>query len=157
MEEGRVVMRVMAVDYGLKRTGVAVSDVSRSIPGDTFTIEETCSNKLANRVEAEVFRRGVNTVVLGYPLNMNGTAGARAEETEKFKTMLERRGLNVILRDERRTTVEAQEILHSTGKHGKKLKSRVDAVAASLILEGFLLEEQLAKPDQGGEDGEAYL
>jgi putative Holliday junction resolvase len=135
-------MRIMAVDYGDRRTGVAVSDALRSIPGDCFVIEEACSGKLANRLEAEYRKREADTLVLGNPLNMNGTAGPRTEKTEKLKLMLERRGLNVVLRDERRTTAEAESILIGSGSRRVKRKKKIDAVAASLILENFILAEK---------------
>jgi putative Holliday junction resolvase len=149
-------MRVIAVDYGDRRTGVAVSDALRSIAGDCFVIEETCSNKLANRLEAEYKARGADTLVLGNPLNMNGTSGPRAEKTAKLMEMLRRRGLRVVLLDERRTSVEAEGILTGTGNRGQKRKQKVDAVAASLILDGFLLsEKQLPQADQSGQDAKS--
>jgi putative Holliday junction resolvase len=148
-------MRAMAVDYGDRRTGVAVSDISRSIVGDCFVIDEPNRGKLANRIETEYMNRGADTLVLGNPLNMNGTTGSRVECTAAFKTMLEKRGLRVVLWDERRTTVEAGELLREAGSFGRKRKSKIDAVAASLILEGFLLSEKnLAQTDQSGQDPE---
>ncbi|MCL2002537.1 MAG: Holliday junction resolvase RuvX [Oscillospiraceae bacterium] len=136
--------RVMAVDYGDRRTGVAVSDGLRSLVGDCFVIDEPHSGQLANRLEQEYAARGADTLVLGNPINMNGTEGPRAEKTAKLKLMLERRGLRVVLRDERRTTAEAESILTETGVRGVKRKGKVDAVAASLILEGFLFAERVA-------------
>jgi putative Holliday junction resolvase len=139
----------MAVDYGDRRTGVAVSDSLRSLCGECLVIEEPDAGRLADRLRAEAAARGADTLVLGNPLNMNGTAGPRAEKTEKLKAMLERRGLRVVLWDERRTTVEAERILAATDNFGKKRRRKVDAVAASLLLEGFLLsEKQLPQPDE---------
>jgi putative Holliday junction resolvase len=147
--------RVIAVDYGDRRTGVAVSDALRLMAGDCFVIDEPNAGKLANRLEAEYRSRGADTLVLGNPVNMNGTEGRRCEQTAKLKLMLERRGLNVILKDERRTTVEAEGILLEAGSSGHKRRKIVDAVAASLILDGFLmLEKNLAQADQRGEDTE---
>jgi putative Holliday junction resolvase len=146
----------MAADYGDRRTGVAVSDSLRALVGECFTIEEPDAGRLANRLETEYRNRGADTLVLGNPLNMNGTAGPRAEKTGKLKAMLEKRGLRVVLWDERRTTAEAERILIGTGNLGAKRRQKVDAVAASLILEGFLLaEKNLAKTDDGREDGKA--
>jgi putative Holliday junction resolvase len=138
----------MAVDYGDRRTGVAVSDSLRLMVGDCFVISEPDSGRLANRLEAEYTKRGADLLVLGNPVNMNGTLGPRAEKTGRLKQMLERRGLRVVLQDERRTTVEAENILHETGNKGAKLRQIVDAVAASLILESFLSAErnQAEKP-----------
>jgi len=148
-------MRVMAVDYGDRRTGVAVSDSLRSLAGDCFVIEEPHAGQLANKLEAEYIARGADTLVLGNPVNMNGTEGPRAGKTAKLQLMLERRGLRVILQDERRTTVEAEGILLEMGNRGDKRRQKVDAVAASLILESFLLHEKhLAKANQSCEDTE---
>lgn len=150
-------MRVIAVDYGDARTGVAVSDVSRSLCGDAFIVEETDAGRLANRLAAEASSRGADTVVLGNPLNMNGTAGPRAEKTAKLKALLEKRGLCVVLWDERRTTVEAGHVLSEVSSFGKKRRKKVDAVAASLILGGFLLfEKHLAHSDEDHQETEPY-
>lgn len=144
-------MRVMAVDYGDRRTGVAVSDSLRTLTGETFVIDEPSARKLADRLTSEYKSRGADTLVLGNPLNMNGTAGPRAEKTLAFKALLEGRGVRVLLRDERRTTVEADRILTETNNRGAKRKQKVDAVAASLILEGFLLSEKnLSNSNESG-------
>jgi putative Holliday junction resolvase len=156
-------MRAMAADYGDRRTGVAVSDAMRLIAGECFVIEETCRGKLAKCLEAEYIKRGADTLVLGNPLNMNGTAGPRAEKTAELKALLERKGLNVTLQDERRTTAQAENILIGTGNRREKRRTKIDAVAASLILEAFLLAErnssglrdtffgeQLPETDEGG-------
>ena len=131
----------MAIDYGDARTGVALSDVTRTLCGGAFVIEEPSMKKLAARLAEEAAARGADTVVLGNPLNMNGTAGPRAEKTARLKALLEGRGLAVTLWDERRTTVEAERVLIGAGRSREKRKTAVDAVAASLILEGFLLRE----------------
>jgi putative Holliday junction resolvase len=135
-------MRAMAVDYGDRRTGVAVSDALRSIAGECFTVEESCPDRLAERLAEEYASRGADILILGNPLNMNGTAGPRCEQTEKLKALLEEKAVNVILRDERRTSAEAESILIGTGNRREKRRTKIDAVAASLILEGFLLEEK---------------
>jgi len=133
----------MAVDYGDRRTGVAVSDALRSIAGECFTIEENCPDRLAKRLAEEYSSRGADVLILGNPLNMNGTSGPRCELTGKLKVLLEEGGVNVILRDERRTSAEAESILIGTGNRREKRRGKIDAVAASLILEGFLLEEKM--------------
>ncbi len=150
-------MRVIAVDYGDARTGVAVSDALRSMCGDAFIVEEADAGRLANRLASEMSSRGADTLVLGNPLNMNGSAGPRAEKTAKLKALLEKRGLRVVLWDERRTTVEAARILSDAGRFGTKRKKKMDAVAASLILDGFLLSEKhLAQPDNSHQGTEAH-
>ena len=132
-------MRTIAVDYGDARTGIAVSDLTGSICGEAWTIEEWNPERLAVRIAEEAKARDVGTIVLGLPKNMDGTEGSRAEKSRAFKSLLEKEsGLPVVLWDERRTSVEAHAILHANGKKEKKHRETVDAVAASLILEGYL-------------------
>ena len=132
-------MRIMAVDYGDERTGVAVSDPLGMIAGEAWTIKEWNAERLALGIAAEARSRGVGTVVLGLPKNMDGTEGARAEKSRALKALLEEAGCaEVVLWDERRTSIEAHAILHSVGKKEKAHRKTVDAVAASLILEGYL-------------------
>lgn len=132
-------MRIMAIDYGDTRTGVAVSDLGCTMAGEAWTITERDPLKLADMIMTEVRKRGVGKIVLGYPRNMDGSAGFRAEKSEEFAHLLTERGAEeVIFWDERRTTVSADTILKNAGKRGKKKKKVLDAVAASLILEGYL-------------------
>jgi len=131
-------MRIMAIDYGDVRTGIAVSDISASIAGEAWVIEERSPARLCEKIAIEAKNRGVTTVVLGYPKNMDGTLGPRAEKAEALANRLRERELEVVLWDERRTSVEAHSILSEQGRRGKKRKERVDAVAATLILEGYL-------------------
>ncbi len=131
-------MRIMAIDYGDVRTGIAVSDPTGLITGETFVITQWDPEKLADTVSAEAAARGVSTLVLGLPRNMDGTEGPRAEKSRALKALLEARGHTVVLWDERRTTVDAHRILRENGKREKKHKATVDAVAAALILEGYL-------------------
>lgn len=132
-------MRVMAIDYGDARTGVAVSDLTATLCGDAFTIQEWDPARLAARIAREAREREVGRLVLGLPRNMDGTEGPRAEKSRAFRALLEAEtGLPVTLWDERRTSVDAHRILHAGGKRMKAHKKQVDAVAASLILEGFL-------------------
>lgn len=132
-------MRIMAIDYGDARTGIAVSDILGMIVGETWVINGWIPEKVADEIANAVRERQVEKLILGYPLNMNGTAGPRAEKSLEFREMLkEKTGLEPIMWDERRTTVDAHRILSANGRHGKKRKNTVDAVAASLILEGYL-------------------
>ena len=129
----------MAIDYGDARTGVAVSDLTATLCGDAFTIQEWDPARLAARIAREAREREVGRLVLGLPRNMDGTEGPRAEKSRAFQALLEAEtGLPVTLWDERRTSVDAHRILHAGGKRMKAHKKQVDAVAASLILEGFL-------------------
>ena len=131
--------RIIAIDYGDARTGVAISDLTGTMTGDALTIEEWNAERLAQRLAYLAKERDGGLFVLGLPKNMDGTEGPRAEKARQFAELLkEASGLDVKFWDERRTTIEAHSILHATGKKEKKHKGKVDAVAASLILEGYL-------------------
>ena len=132
-------MRVMAVDYGDARTAAAVSDASGLLTGYTAVIRVRRPEQAAEELARLARERQVDELVLGFPRNMDGTEGARAGLYRAFAALLEEKtGLPVRLWDERRTTVEAHQILHASGKRMKDHKKDVDAVAASLILEGYL-------------------
>ena len=132
-------MRIMAVDYGDARTGAAVSDAAGTLTGFACVVEAYTPEKTAERLCALAKEHGVEELVVGHPLNMDGSAGPRAEKAEALAELLRSgTGLPVALWDERRTTVEAHRILFQNGKNGRKRKKTVDAVAASLILEGYL-------------------
>jgi len=129
----------MAIDYGDARTGVAVSDESRTLTGDAWVIHSKRDTEVAQAVIDEAAARGVSRIVVGYPKNMDGSIGPRAEKSERFVELL--RSINeieVVLWDERLTTKSAQQLLTNAGKFGKKRKKSIDAVAASLILESYL-------------------
>ena len=129
----------MAIDYGDARTGVAVSDITGTLAGDAWVIKGRRAEIVADAIADAARDRGVERIVLGYPLNMDGTAGPRAEKSLELCDMLaERTGLDIVMWDERRTTVAAHNILSENGRRGKKRKESVDAVAATLILEGYL-------------------
>lgn len=132
-------MRIMAIDYGDARIGLAVSDLTGSICGEAWTMEEWQLERAITRICEEAQKRGVESFVLGLPRNMDGTEGPRAEKSREVKALLEAAsGLDVTLWDERRTSIEAHAILHAGGKRERQHRKTVDAVAASLILEGYL-------------------
>ena len=132
-------MRAMAIDYGDRRIGLAVSDPLGILAGEAWTLEEWDMERAAARIAEEAKARGVDTLVLGLPKNMDGTEGPRAEKSRAFRELLmQASGLPVILWDERRSSIEAHAILHAGGKREKQHRKTVDAVAASLILEGWL-------------------
>lgn len=132
-------MRVMAIDYGDARTGVAVSDPTGLLAGYTTVIQSRKQEVVVEELARLVRERGVEELVMGFPRNMDGTEGPRAELYRAFAGQLEEAtGLRPVLWDERRTTIAAHDILHATGKKMKAHKKSVDAVAASLILEGYL-------------------
>ncbi|MBQ8236939.1 MAG: Holliday junction resolvase RuvX [Oscillospiraceae bacterium] len=129
----------MGVDYGDARTGIAMSDLLCSIVGSTTVIHSRRDEKTIAQIQKLIEENGVGEIVCGLPRNMDGTEGPRAEVCREFaKKLEEATGLPVALWDERRTTVEAHNILSEHNYHGKKRKNTVDAVAASLILEGYL-------------------
>lgn len=131
--------RIMAVDYGDARTGIAISDLLCSIVGTTTVIHSHNDNKTISHIKELIGASDVGELVVGLPKNMDGTEGPRAEACRAFAQKLqEETGLPVNMWDERRTTVEAHQILSDHNYHGKKRKNTVDAVAASLILEGYL-------------------
>ena len=132
-------MRIMAIDYGDQRIGLAVSDLLGLLCGEAWTMQEWDMERASLRIAEEAKARGVGALVLGLPKNMDGSEGPRAEKSRAFRELLLRdTGLPVVLWDERRSSVEAHAILHANGKKEKQHRSRVDAVAASLILEGYL-------------------
>lgn len=132
-------MRIMAIDYGDQRIGLAVSDLLGMLCGEAWTMNEWDMERASKRIAEEAAAREVGTLVLGLPKNMDGSEGVRAEKSREFKAMLERdSGLPVVLWDERRSSIEAHAILHAAGKKEKQHRKTVDAVAASLILEGYL-------------------
>ena len=132
-------MRIMAIDYGDARTGVAVSDLTGSIVGSTTVVHSRKEEKTLDELERLVRENEVGEIVMGFPRNMDGSEGPRAALYRDFAEKLSQRlGMEVKLWDERRTTVEAHNILSAHNYRGKKRKNTVDAVAASLILEGYL-------------------
>ena len=131
--------RIMGIDYGDARTGIAVSDLLCSIVGTTKVIHSRNMDKTIAAVCELLNGSDIGEIVVGLPKNMDGTEGARAELCKEFAQKLrEATGLPVAMWDERRTTVEAHNVLSQHNYHGKKRKDTVDAVAASLILEGYL-------------------
>ena len=132
-------MRIMAIDYGDAHTGVAISDPTGLLAGFTTVIHSRRAETVAERIADLAAEHGAEELVLGLPVNMDGTRGPRAEKAEAFRALLEARtSLPVALWDERRTTIDAHQILFGAGKDARKRKKIVDAVAASLILEGYL-------------------
>ena len=132
-------MRIMAIDYGDAHTGIAISDPTGFLTGFTTVINAYRPEAVAEQVASLARENGAEELVLGHPINMDGTRGPRSEKARAMAELLkEATGLPVVLWDERRTTIDAHQILFNIGKNAKKRKKVVDAVAASLILEGYL-------------------
>lgn len=131
--------RIMGIDYGDARTGVALSDLLCSIVGSTTVVPSRNREKAVADIVRIAKENEVGQIVVGLPRNMDGTEGVRAQLCREFAdTLAQTTGLPVQMWDERRTTVEAHNILSQHNYHGQKRKNTVDAVAASLILEGYL-------------------
>ena len=132
-------MKIMGIDYGDARTGVAISDLLCSIVGSTAVLPSRNTEKLIAGIVRLAKENQVGEIVVGLPKNMDGTEGNRAQLCREFAELLQSAaGLPVAMWDERRTTVEAHNILSAHNYQGKKRKETVDAVAASLILEGYM-------------------
>lgn len=137
-------MKIMAIDYGDAHTGIAVSDATMTLAGFSTVIDSRKADVVAAEIVRLIAEHGVTELVLGYPKNMDGTLGPRAEKCAAFgETLKELTGLPLTLWDERRSTVEAHNILFNNGKNAKQRKKTVDAVAASLMLEGYMTRKRL--------------
>ena len=136
----------MAIDYGDARTGVAISDAMGMLAGFTTVIHSRKSEAVLDELGKLIAEHRVEELVMGFPRNMDGTEGPRADLYREFASRLEEAaGMPVNLWDERRTTIEAHQILHTSGKKMKDHKKNVDAVAATLILEGYLTKKQFGR------------
>lgn len=134
-----MLMRIMAIDYGDAHTGIAISDPTGFLAGTTTTIHSRKAEVVLEELRKLVEQHKVEELVMGFPRNMDGTEGPRADLYREFAGKVEEAtGLKPVLWDERRTTIDAHRILFESGKNAKKRKKTVDAVAASLILEGYL-------------------
>ena len=144
-------MRVMAIDYGDAHTGVALSDPTGLLAGTVTTIHSRKAEVVLEELVRLIRENRVEELVMGFPRNMDGTEGPRAQLYREFAAELEKlAGMKVVLWDERRTTVDAHRILFEAGKNAKKRKKTVDAVAASLMLEGYLNAKRLrGEPREG--------
>ena len=135
-------MRIMGLDYGSKTVGVAISDELLITAQAVETITRKAENKLRQtyaRIEELTKEYDVERIVLGYPKNMNNTLGERIERTLEFKENLERRtGLEVVLWDERLTTIEAERTLIESNVRRENRKQYIDKIAAVFILQGYL-------------------
>lgn len=137
-------MRILAVDLGLARTGVAICDPGEMLASPVGTVQESNAEALLSRVAAIAAERCAEMVVVGLPRNMDGSCGESAKRAEAFADALhEQTGLPVRLWDERMTTVTAIGYLNATDTRGKKRKAVIDTVSATVILENFLQYRRL--------------
>lgn len=132
-------MIILSVDYGKVRTGIAICDKNEVIASPVTVIKEIRQEVLAEKIADIAKQKKAELIVMGLPRNMNGSEGESAENIRNFSEILkEKTHLEVILRDERCTTVTAYEYLNITDTRGKKRKAVVDSVAATIILDDFL-------------------
>jgi len=132
--------KIMGVDFGDVRTGLAVSDASRLIASGIGYISPGGIEKTADAVAQAVKEQGAVGVVVGMPVNMDGSHGSRAQRCTKFAAFLKERldGVAVAMFDERMTTMTASRYLNETGTHGKKRKQVIDTLSAQIILQNCL-------------------
>lgn len=143
-------MVIMAVDLGGARTGIAVCDKMQMLASPLCVIEEWNQDKLLEKVTELATHEKPGLIVVGLPINMDGTEGNSAQNARKFASDLSQlSGIPVHMQDERCTTVTAHKYLNDTNVRGKKRKQTVDAVAATVILQTYLdkLKYQSAKDE----------
>lgn len=132
-------MKIMGIDYGDRRTGIALSDIGEILASDYTTIYSGHAPKVRDAVMEIVNKENVQKIVLGLPINMDGSEGFRAQKTRDFKILLEECfDGDIVFVDERLTTVSASYYLNETNKRGSNRKELVDRVAASIILQSYL-------------------
>jgi len=138
-------MRVLGIDFGEKRTGISISDEMGMIASPLKTIKTADINALVQEISAIAKENKAAKIVLGLPLNMNGTSGASAEKATSFMKLLQdATGLEVILQDERLTTVSAHKVLNESNFSGsKKRKNIIDTLASCMILQAYLNKEAI--------------
>ncbi len=133
-------MRILGIDYGNRRTGVAISDETEFLASAIGTVTESEPQKIAERIADIYIKQGAQKIVLGMPKNMDGSLGFRAEHTLKFRDLLYEilPDTEIILYDERMTTMAAAQYMNITDVRGKKRKSTIDTLAAKIILQDYL-------------------
>lgn len=146
-------MKIMAVDFGDARTGLAVCDRTEFLASPVGVIHEREFPETVNKVAAAAREFDVKEIVVGHPMNMDGTVGERAKKCELFADMLSQIiDIPVRLWDERSTTVSAHSVLDGTATYGKKRKDVIDEVAATIILESYLNYRNNHKEEQNHPD-----
>ena len=132
-------MKILAVDYGDARTGLAICDAGELLASPVGVIHSHRMDEVVQKATEAAREQRAERIVVGNPINMNGTRGPRSELCQEFAAKLEEAaGLPVVLWDERSTTVTAAGILTENGTFGKKRKNKLDAVSAAVILESFM-------------------
>jgi len=141
--------RILSIDLGDKRTGTAVTDLTGTLAGGLELIESTGLKDCAEKVMVLVEKYNVCEIVLGNPINMNGTKGESAVKTEKFKSLLENLinkknlQIKIILFDERLSTSLAHVYMNETGIKGRDRKKKIDMLSAQIILQNYIDREKM--------------
>ena len=137
-------MIIVGIDFGDARTGISVCDKYEMMAAEAGCVHADSYKKALAAVGEKVVELKAELIVVGNPINMDGTRGPRSEKAQSMRQLLEETtGLPVMLWDERRTTIDAHNILFQNGQNAKKRKKTVDAVAAALMLEGYLTRRRL--------------
>lgn len=132
-------MVIISVDLGDVRTGIAVCDKNEILASPVCVINERSREVLADKIVNIVHQKGAERIVLGLPKNMDGSEGESAKKARAFSDILQfKSGIEIIMLDERGTTVSAYNYLNETDTRGKKRKNVVDSVAAVIILQNYI-------------------
>ena len=138
--------RILGVDFGDARTGLALSDISGFLASGCGTIKSKSFKETGDSVAEIAKKNDVGLIVLGHPINMNGTLGPRSEKIKAFREyLIEKSGIEVLLYDERLSTANAHVMLNMTGTRGQKRKEIIDEMSACLILQSYLDSPQNKK------------
>jgi putative Holliday junction resolvase len=144
-------MRVLAIDLGSKRIGVALSDAEGTIASPLTTVERRGDARDVAALRVLIESHEVGEVVVGLPLHMSGRRGPEAEQAKRFaRALAEATGLPVVTLDERWTTVEAERALRASGRKGKKRRAVIDAVAAAILLRSHLERRRGRRAERAG-------
>lgn len=148
-------MRILAADYGDARTGLAVCDSNETIASPIGNADGKGMFAVASSVAGKALERGAGMIVVGLPVNMDGTEGPRAAKCRKFASALERelegKDIEVVFWDERNTTVQAYRNLLSADVAGKKKRGMIDSEAARIILDSYLSYRRNMREKEQGE------
>ena len=132
-------MIIMSVDLGHARTGLAISDRSGFLASSLCVIEERSDTRLVQKIADQARLNGAERIVVGLPKNMDGSEGESAQRARQLAAQItEASGIPTVMQDERGTTLTAHAYLSAGEVYGKKRKQKVDAVAASIILQDYL-------------------
>lgn len=133
-------MRYLGLDLGTKSLGISITDKTNTIikPFKTIFFKENDYESIIDKLKDIINNNEIDKIILGLPKNMDGSLGFAGERSLNFQKLLQKENIDVILVDERMTTIMAEDIIHQNNEHIKNTKKKIDAIAASLILESYL-------------------